>query len=206
MSKFVIAEIGSVHDGSFGNACNLVEAAASCGADIVKFQHHLAENEMIDSAKNPSHFTQEPRFEYFKRTAFSSDQIEKLMNKCSDYNIEYLCSPFSIKSVEVLEDLNINSYKIASGEVTNHKMLERIAQTKKKVFLSTGMSKWNEISNAVEIFNKTKSNLVIMQCSSKYPCKEKDVGLNVKDKFVLLQDLHLLIFINIVTSTIIYYD
>ncbi len=176
MNKTIIAEIGSVHDGSFGNACKLIESAADCGASIVKFQHHIADEEMIVGAKNPKYFNDEPRFEYFKRIEFRPDEIEKLMNKCKDLKIEYLCSPFSIRSVEVLEDLNINSYKIASGEVTNIFLLERIAKTKKKVYLSTGMSNWNDIDEAIKILNNNE--LVVMQCSSVYPCPEESVGLN----------------------------
>ena len=71
-NKEIIAEIGSVHDGSLGNALKLIGCAKECGADLVKFQHHLAENEMTTRAKSPEHFKNEKRFDYFKRINFSS--------------------------------------------------------------------------------------------------------------------------------------
>ena len=67
----IIAEIGSVHDGSFGNACKLIEAAAETGADIVKFQTHIAEEETLKNAPSPSYFNEEDRYSYFERTSFS---------------------------------------------------------------------------------------------------------------------------------------
>ena len=88
-------------------------------------------------------------------------------------------SPFSIKAAKNLMDTGIDCFKIASGEVTNTPMLEFISSLNKPVILSTGMSNWNEITQAVNIFHEIKSKLVVMQCSSIYPCGEKDVGLNL---------------------------
>ena len=71
MAVMVIAEVGSVHDGSFGNAQRLIEVAAECGADVVKFQTHIASAETLRDAPMPLYFTGEPRYEYFERTAFT---------------------------------------------------------------------------------------------------------------------------------------
>ena len=78
IERKIIAEIGSVHDGSFGNAKNLILSAADCGADVVKFQTHIAAEETIHNAPNPSHFTGEPRYQYFERTSFSVSQWREL--------------------------------------------------------------------------------------------------------------------------------
>src|SRR5690349_2435177 len=96
----IIAEIGSVHDGSFGNAVKLIETAASCGADVVKFQTHIASAETLPNAPMPPYFKGEPRFEYFERTAFNFDQWSKLKTHCETRGVEFLSSPFSIEAVE----------------------------------------------------------------------------------------------------------
>jgi N,N'-diacetyllegionaminate synthase len=177
LNNTIIAEIGSVHDGSFGNAGKLVELAAELGADIVKFQTHIAEFETLKSAPSPKHFDSEPRYEYFERTSFSKDQWINLKKIAETNSLEFMSSPFSIQAVNLLEDIGVRMFKVASGEVTNLPLIERIAETGKPVFLSSGMSNWEELDAAVEILKD--SPLVVMQCSSMYPCEPKNVGLNV---------------------------
>jgi N,N'-diacetyllegionaminate synthase len=174
----IIAEIGSVHDGSFGNACKLIEAAAKCGADVVKFQTHIAEAETLRGAATPAYFTGEPRYEYFQRTAFSESEWLKLKAVCSHFGVQFLSSPFSIEAVDLLERVGVDAYKVPSGETSNTPLLERLAATGKGVLLSTGMSDWHEIDRAVSIL-KVGGPLVIMQCTSEYPCPPEKVGLNV---------------------------
>ena len=129
----IIAEIGSVHDGSFGNALKLIEAAAACGADAVKFQTHIAEAETLRDAPAPPYFTGEPRFEYFRRTGFSLEQWKRLAAQCTATNVTFLSSPFSLEAVDLLEEVGVAAYKVPSGEVTNSPLLERIAATGKPV-------------------------------------------------------------------------
>src|SRR5262245_57523634 len=119
MSLLVIAEIGSVHDGSFGNALHLIDTAAECGADAVKFQTHLAAAETIRNAPQPPYFRGEPRFEYFQRTGFTRNQWCELKSRCDEKDVMFLSSPFSIEAVALLEDVGVAQYKIPSGEVTN---------------------------------------------------------------------------------------
>lgn len=174
----IIAEIGSVHDGSFGNACKLIELAAKCGADTVKFQAHIAASETLRDAPAPAYFKGEPRFAYFERTAFNKSQLSELKNLAAANGIKFLCSPFSIEAVDLLEQVGVDSYKIPSGEVTNIPLLARIARTGKAVFLSSGMSNWTELDAAVEAL-RPGGPLVILQCTSQYPCPPERVGLNV---------------------------
>jgi len=176
--RIIIAEIGSVHDGSFGNALKLIEAVAESGADCVKFQTHIAEAESLPDAPNPSYFKDEPRTEYFNRTAFTIDQWQQLKSMADDCRIGFLSSPFSIEAVEILQKLNVFGIKIPSGELTNIPLLEKVAETGKPIFLSSGMSDWEEIKTAAGILG-TNDNLTIMQCSSEYPCPPENVGLNV---------------------------
>jgi N-acetylneuraminate synthase len=174
----IIAEIGSVHDGSFGNALKLIDAAVSAGADAVKFQTHIAEAESLGSAPAPAFFSDEPRLDYFRRTAFTIEQWRRLAKQASDCGVIFLSSPFSLEAVDLLEELGIAAYKIPSGEVSNIPLLERIAQTGKPVLLSSGMSTWDELDLAVATVRGFCATTV-MQCSSAYPCPPERVGLNV---------------------------
>jgi len=186
---FIISEIGSVHDGSFGTALKLIELAAECGADIVKFQTHIAEAETLKDAPMPSFFKGEPRYEYFERTSFSLKQWKELKAKCNEQGIEFLSSPFSIEAVELLEKVGVKRYKVPSGEVTNVPMLEVIAKTRKPVLLSSGMSTWKELDEAVKTIQEIQDDITILQCTSEYPCSYEDVGLNlmleIKDRYNL---------------------
>lgn len=180
MSKtFIIAEIGSVHDGSFGNALNLIAAAAECGADVVKFQTHIAEAETLRDAPMPPYFKGEPRFEYFKRSAFSLEQWRQIKAHCDERSVTFLSSPFSEEAVDLLEAVGMAQYKIPSGEVTNLPMLEKIARTGKPVLLSSGMSSWVELDAAVNTTLRHHNHLTVLQCTSEYPCPYEQVGLNV---------------------------
>ena len=173
----MIAELGSVHNGSLQFAKSLIKHAAKSGADIVKFQMHIAEFETLKNAPNPKYFTAEDRYNYFKRTSFNYKQWKIIKSTCDKYGVEFLCSPFSLEAVNILEKLKVKKYKIPSGEVTNIPLLEKIAKTKKPILLSTGMSNFKEIRDAYKICKN--NDLTIMQCSSIYPCPEKYVGLNI---------------------------
>lgn len=178
-SVFIIAEVGSVHDGSFGNAQKLIEAAAHCGVDAVKFQTHIPEAETLPDAPMPPYFKGEPRFEYFRRTGFSLEQWQALKQHCDDHGVTFISSPFSDEAVDLLEEVGLSQYKIPSGEVTNLPMLEKIARLGKPVILSSGMSSWEELDRAVDTIRKHNQQLTLMQCTSKYPCSYEQVGLNV---------------------------
>lgn len=174
----IIAEIGSVHDGSFGNALRLIDAAAAAGADAVKFQTHIAEKESLPDAPAPTYFSAEPRIDYFRRTAFTAGQWAALAARADSVGAVFLSSPFSAEAVDLLEETGIVGYKVPSGEVTNIPLLERIAATGKPVLLSSGMNDWAELDRAVEGLAGS-GPVTLMQCSSEYPCAPEHVGLNV---------------------------
>lgn len=178
LEKFIIAEIGSVHDGSFGNAMKLIEAAAESGADAVKFQTHIAEKETLPGAPSPSYFQSESRYNYFLRTAFSTSQWEMLKRHTHEVGISFLSSPFSLEAVDLLESIGVEIYKIPSGEVTNLPLLEKVTATGKSILLSSGMSCWEELDRAVAVCQACP-HLVVLQCSSIYPCPPEKIGLNV---------------------------
>ncbi len=174
---FIIAEIGMNHDGSLGNAFNLIEEAKKAGVNAVKFQLHISEAETLRDAPKPPYFKLEERFDYFKRTSFTIEEWVKLKNYSHKLNLYFIVSPFSHKAVDILEEVNIDGYKIASGETTNLPLLDYINSKGKPILLSTGMSNWEEIHNAIKLI---ENNLIVLfQCSSQYPCTPENVGLNV---------------------------
>lgn len=173
----IIAEVGSVHDGSFGNALKLADLAKQLGADAVKYQTHISEHETLSDAPSPGYFSTESRYNYFIRTGFSLDQWQQIKAHCDDIDIEFISSPFSEMAVKWLDDIGVSRFKIPSGEVTNIPMLEAINTLSRPVILSSGMSNWVELDQAVSALDNV--DLSLMQCTSEYPCPNEHVGLNV---------------------------
>ena len=183
MTKFsntIIAEIGSVHDGSFGNALKLIDLAKEVGADAVKFQTHLADFEVTAEARRPRHFSEEDRSDYFTRTGFSALQWSGLKKHADEIGIEFISSVFSIEAVDLLDDIGVSVHKVPSGELTNIPLLEKLVESGKPVILSTGMSGWSEIDYAFKTLGGNRQlEIAILQCTSMYPCPPERVGLNV---------------------------
>jgi N-acetylneuraminate synthase len=164
------------HDGDLERAVALTEAAAQAGADAVKFQLHDASAETTRDAPPPPYFQDEPRWEYFERTAFTDAQWAELKDACRERRIEFLCSVFSLEALERLERLGVARHKIGSGEVTNLALVRAAGETGKQILLSSGMSSWAELDAAVEAAG---ANVVMLQCTSAYPTPPEHVGLNV---------------------------
>lgn len=178
MNNLIIAEIGSVHDGSFGNALKLIELASSVGADVVKFQTHIANAETTKYAPSPSYFSSEPRYDYFERTAFSLEQWKELKLKAKSLGLLFCSSPFSIAAAELLNDVEVDILKIASGEVTNLPMLSYIGSLSYPVLLSSGMSSYEELDRAFAALG-SNNDVCVMQCTSSYPAGNDEIGLNI---------------------------
>jgi sialic acid synthase SpsE len=178
---YIIAEIGNTHEGSIGLAKQFIKVAANCGVDAVKMQTHIFEAESLPNAPNPPYFKDVTRKEYFERTAFSLNEWRELKRFSEDdLNIDFFSSPFSIEAVNLLEEVGVNTYKIPSGEVNNLPLLEKIARTGKKVLLSSGMSSWDEIDEAVKTLQSNGCvDLTVLQCTSEYPCPAEQSGLNI---------------------------
>lgn len=175
----VIAEAGMNHDGSLGIAKQMVDAAAECGVDAVKFQTHIAHAETLRDAPPPPYFDAEPRYEYFTRTAFAEAQWREIKKHCDARGVEFLSSPFSLEAVDLLERVGVARYKVPSGEVTNLPLLQRIGTTGKPVLLSSGMSSWAELDAAVRALRGRRAGVTVLQCTSEYPCPPEHAGLNV---------------------------
>lgn len=178
---YIIAEIGNTHEGSIQLAKKIADSAINCGVDAVKFQTHIFDAESLSCAPNPPYFTDESRKEYFDRTSFNRNEWRTLKEHIENKGVAFLSSVFSFESIDLLLSIGVNSFKIPSGEVSNIPMLEYLeSKNPKKVYLSSGMSSYIEIANAVEIFYDNKNiELTIFQCTSEYPCPPEESGLNV---------------------------
>ena len=172
----IIAEIGSVHDGSLGNAINLIKEVGRCGAWGVKFQHHIASEETTRDAPSPSYFNAEGRYKYFERTHFSRAEWNNLYSESNANGLKFIVSPFSIASLREIIETGVDYIKIASGEITNIPLLTEARRAGKKVIMSSGMSSINELEQAAKALGESLE--VLMQCTSEYPCKPQNVGLN----------------------------
>lgn len=169
-----------MHNGDVDLAKEFVSAAAQAGVDAVKFQTHIFDAESLPDAPAPSYFSLESRKQYFERTAFSKEQWIDIKEYCESLGVEFMSSPFSLEAVDLLDEIGMKRFKIPSGEVTNHPLLEKAAATGRQVILSSGMSSWTELDAAVKVLRDNGcEDLCVMQCSSVYPCPPEKVGLNV---------------------------
>ena len=180
-SCMVIAEVAQAHDGSLGTAHAYIDAIANAGADAVKFQTHIAAAE--SSPEEPWRvkfsYQDRTRFDYWKRMEFSEEQWAGLKQHATDKGLQFLSSPFSLEAAELLQRIGVPAWKIASGEITNARLLNFMVSTGRPILLSTGMSGLAEIDTAVEKVRASGNKLTLMQCTSAYPCPPEKVGLNM---------------------------
>ncbi len=177
----IVAEVAQAHDGSLGTAHAYIDAVAKAGADAVKFQTHIAAAESTAEEKFRVHFSRQDktRFDYWKRMEFSADQWRDLSNHASDCGLIFLSTPFSLAAVELLASLDMPAWKVGSGEITNLPMLERLAATGRPVILSSGMSSWQQLDEAVATVRRGSDSYAVLQCTTAYPCPPEKVGLNL---------------------------
>lgn len=177
----VVGEVGQAHDGSLGLAHAYIDAVANAGADAVKYQTHIAAAESTPAEPWRVRFSQQDatRFDYWRRMEFTEEQWSGLKDHATDRGLLFLSSPFSVRAVELLSRVGVSAWKVASGEVSNSPMFESIVGTGLPVLISTGMSPVSEIDGAVELAKSRGVGVVVLQCTSAYPCPPEKVGLNL---------------------------
>jgi N,N'-diacetyllegionaminate synthase len=190
---FIIAEAGVNHNGSIENAKRLIEKAKESGADAVKFQTFKAEKVMSRYAEKAEYQKQstgadETQLDMVKKLELSFDEFNMLKNYCDKVGIRFMSTPFDHDSIEFLDKLGMEIWKIPSGEITNLPYLIRIAQLKKPVILSTGMSTMEDINNAIVVLKENGvGELTVLHCTTEYPTPFSDVNLkamlSIKEKF-----------------------
>lgn len=178
---YVIAEACDNHLGDVGAAREMIRQAKLAGADAIKFQHHLPDDEMLPDVPMSDNFDI-PLYEFLKKHALSLDAHRTLKTFAEEIGIVYLCTPFSWKAAQELETLGIAAYKIGSGEMTDVPTLARIAGLGKPMIVSTGMCTFEEIDRTYEALTSRGVPLALMNCVSEYPPVYEDISLGVIQK------------------------
>ena len=119
------------------------------------------------------------RMDYWKRMEFTFEQWEGIKKHCENLGMEFMASPFSNSAVELLEKLNVLRYKVGSGEVNNLLIIQKIAETKKPILISSGMSNYEEIDQTIKFLKPFGNPLSILQCTTAYPTEPEEWGLNI---------------------------
>lgn len=177
----IVAEVGQAHDGSLGMAHAFIDAIADAGADVVKFQTHIASAESTSGEPWRIKFSHQDdtRYAYWKRMEFTEEQWCGLKRHADERGLQFLSSPFSCEAVELLSRVGVAAWKVPSGETGNIPMLERMIATGLPVLLSTGMSPLSEIDAAVKRVKARDVPVAVLQCTTAYPCPPEKVGLNL---------------------------
>jgi N-acetylneuraminate synthase len=179
----IIAEVGLAHEGSLGLAFKFIEAAKRSGADIVKFQLHIPEFESSISEKFRIEFSPQDktRWEYWNRTAFTLSEWQLIVNKCKAESIDFCVSVFCVRAIEMMVEIGVKNLKLGSGDLNNLELQDSLMNWNGNLFISTGMSTYSEIDQAINAFKfqLELGTLTVFQCTSKYPTPMDQVGLNV---------------------------
>lgn len=192
-SVFIIAEAGVNHNGDINLAKKLIDAASDAKVDAIKFQTFKTEKVISINAKKAEYQknnteNNESQYEMIKKLELGSEEHKELIKYCKEKNILFLSTPFDNESIDLLNELGMNIFKIPSGEVNNLLYLEKVGKMKKKVIMSTGMATLGEIEEAIFILRENGTyDISILHCNTEYPTPMEDVNLKamqtIKDAF-----------------------
>ena len=186
---FVIAEIGNNHNGSLDRAIDMVDRALSIGVDCVKFQ--MRNLEEIYRSRSLERKGEDLGTEYvldlLKKFELSVEEHRALNKYCKASGIIYLCTPWDLKSVDILEGFDVPGYKVASADLTNMPLLEKMSGTKKPLIISTGMSLQSEVEFTVNYLKERDVDFILLHCNSTYPAPFHDINLKSMNS---LSELH----------------
>ena len=203
MKAFIIAEAGVNHNGSDELALQLVDVAARCGADAVKFQTFTADKLVRKGTEKAEYQKRETgegdQHTLLKNLEMSEDLHRKLLERCKTLAIEFMSTPFDEEAADFLVALGMRHIKIPSGEITNHPFLAHLASKNIPLILSTGMATLAEIQEAVDVIRQTrelrgfegelKAMLTVLHCTSNYPAAIEDVNLQAMTTIAQATDL-----------------
>lgn len=173
---FVIAEIGINHEGDFQKAKKMIKDAKIAGAECVKFQCHIIEDEMIFNNVVPGNST-ESIWQIIQRCSLTEREEILLKNYTEKLGMTYLNTPFSRAAADRLEKMNVQAYKIGSGECNNFPLIEHMCSFGKPIILSTGMNSIQNIRKAVSIIRKAKLEFALLHVTSLYPTPYEKIRL-----------------------------
>ena len=195
MGIIIIAEAGVNHNGNVEIAKKMVLAAKKAGADYIKFQTFCPEKLVSKSAEKADYqkqntIAQESQLEMLQQLALTQDDFFELKEYCKRKEIGFLSTPFDLDSLHFLDSLDMDFWKLPSGEITNLPYLLEIAKTGKPVVMSTGMCELEEIKEAVDYLRRAGTEkIILLHCNTEYPTPMEDVNLkamqDIKDSLGL---------------------
>lgn len=193
---YIIAEAGVNHNGSLALAIKLVDEAKNANADCVKFQTFKASNLVTLNAPKADYQLKvtskdESQYDMLSNLELNKNDYIKLIKHCQELDIDFMSTPYNKEDVDFLIDLGVNSFKIASGQLTETPFLEYVASFGLPIFLSTGMSYLSEVIHAIESIKSVNSELplTILQCTTNYPSLIEDANINVIKTFKSIPDV-----------------
>lgn len=183
---YIIAEVSQNHDGSLGQAHAFIDAVAETGADAIKFQTHIAEEEstIYEPFRVRFSYEDKTRYDYWKRMEFTEEQWEELFVHANSKGLDFLSSPFSIKALEMLERIGVQAWKFGAGEVFNSPLLEKAIETGKPILLSTGLSTVEEIDAQIEKIRHNGNKILLFQCTTAYPSTADAIDIGLITKYI----------------------
>lgn len=173
----VIVEAGINHEGSLEKALGLVDAAVAAGAEVIKFQCHITDKEMIPTDMTPGEISKERLWDIIKRCELTEDEERTVQAHCKRKGIVYLSTPFSREAADRLEQMGVAAFKIGSGECNNIPLLKHIAAKGKPMILSTGMNDLESVRRSVDAIRPFGVPVALMHCTSMYPTPYENVRL-----------------------------
>ncbi len=175
----VIAEIGINHNGNLDRAISIADKAILSGAEIIKHQTHIVDEEMSEEAKNaiPGN-SKLSIYEIMKKCTLSEEKEKKLMKYIISRKKIFISSPFSVEAANRLSRFNVPAFKIGSGECNNYHFIKHICKFKKPIILSTGMNSISSIKKSIDIIRKNKIPLALLHCTNIYPTPPNLVRLD----------------------------
>ncbi len=172
----VLVEIGINHEGEIGKALQLVDAAVDAGAEVVKFQCHITEKEMVPTDMTPGEISTEKLWDIIKRCELTAAEEREVQAYCAEKGVIYLSTPFSREAADRLNEMGLPAFKIGSGECNNLPLLDHIAGFGKPMILSTGMNDLASVKRSVEVI-KDRVPYALLHCTSMYPTPYEKVRL-----------------------------
>ena len=181
----IVAEISANHDSRLNNAIRLIKLAAQAGVDAVKIQTYKPETITLNSFKkdflinkNSPWAAKKNFWNLYKKGHTPWEWHKRLFDEAKKNNIEIFSSPFDESAVDFLEKLGCKAYKIASPEITHKPLIIKVAKTGKPLIISTGLSKLDDLTNAIKIIRKTGNNkIIVLKCTSAYPAPKEELNL-----------------------------
>lgn len=180
---YIIAEAGVNHNGNLSMAKDMIYVAKEAGCDCIKFQTFQPDMLVTRKAARAEYQiantgSTDSQYDMLKSLTLSASDYEELKMCCEQNGIDFLSTPFDIKSVDLLREIGVNKWKIPSGEITNKQLLEKIGSLSQPVILSTGMSDIKEVETALNwIRNAGSNDITLLHCTSNYPTAFEDVNM-----------------------------